>query len=394
MMTVHRAKGLEFPIVILADPTSRLGSSPERHVDVKKGLAAPRIFGCAPWELVENEALEADREAAEGVRIGYVAATRARDMLILPIVGDDPWFPEDGWLAPLVGAIAPLLSATPEREGFAKEFGTDSVLERPPGETGGRKTITPGVHHTPLGEAIVWDPATLNLGRPPPPSVRGAEDLIAPRESEVDEDRARLSAFIEERAVHVGVLKQPSASVVTATQAAHAEEEEASVSTKQRVVEKIVFPRSPTRPGGARFGDLVHQTLATIELSATAADIARVVGALGRIVGATEEEMRAAESASVEVTRHALWGHFIAAEERGELRREVPLAAKHAGGIVEGIVDVAYKEDGVWTVVDFKTDAPELGSRTLSAYEKQVRVYAEVIETATGCPARASLLFL
>ena len=40
IMTVHKAKGLEFPVVILADPTcSETSSTPSRHVDPQRRLS-------------------------------------------------------------------------------------------------------------------------------------------------------------------------------------------------------------------------------------------------------------------------------------------------------------------------------------------------------------------
>ena len=73
-MTVHGAKGLEFPVVILADMTANIARrEAERFVDA--GLCATRLLDAAPWELLDNEACEHARELAEGVRVAYVAAT-------------------------------------------------------------------------------------------------------------------------------------------------------------------------------------------------------------------------------------------------------------------------------------------------------------------------------
>ena len=58
--------------------------------------------------------------------------------------------------------------------------------------------------------------------------------------------------------------------------------------------------------------------------------------------------------------------------------------------VVEGVVDAAFLEDGVWTVVDFKTDV-EIAGR-LDEYRRQVALYAAAIARATGAPARAVLL--
>lgn len=69
LMTVHKAKGLEFPVVILADMTTaatRRGGS-ERHVDADARLCAQKLCGWAPWELRENEVQEEAEDRAESV---------------------------------------------------------------------------------------------------------------------------------------------------------------------------------------------------------------------------------------------------------------------------------------------------------------------------------------
>src|SRR5919205_4573742 len=99
-MTVHAAKGLEFPVVILADMTANIASrDPDRYVDPDRKLCALRLMRCAPHDLADHEVEERGREEAEGVRVAYVAATRARDLLVIPGVGDQPL--EGGWLSPL-----------------------------------------------------------------------------------------------------------------------------------------------------------------------------------------------------------------------------------------------------------------------------------------------------
>ena len=91
IMTVHKAKGLEFSVVILADPTcSAARDMPSRHVVSDRRLWLETLCGCAPIELLEAADEEVERERAEGVRVAYVAATRAQELIVLPACGDRP----------------------------------------------------------------------------------------------------------------------------------------------------------------------------------------------------------------------------------------------------------------------------------------------------------------
>src|SRR5207302_1503191 len=145
LMTVHKAKGLEFPIVILADLTCRISrNDASRYLDAERGLCAVRIGGWAPHELYDHEAVEVGRDQAEGVRLAYVAATRARDLLVVPAVGDGPW--EGGWLSPLNRALYPAaaLRRSPTRGSKCPAFKSkDSVVQRPNDEPAGASTVCP-----------------------------------------------------------------------------------------------------------------------------------------------------------------------------------------------------------------------------------------------------------
>ena len=106
MMTVHKAKGLEFPIVILADLTCKLSRAEAgRWIDPDQNLCALKLGGWAPMDLLLHDAEEAARDRAEGERLAYVAATRARDVLVVPAIGDEAY--DGGWLDPLMPAIYP-----------------------------------------------------------------------------------------------------------------------------------------------------------------------------------------------------------------------------------------------------------------------------------------------
>ena len=61
-MTVHKAKGLEFPVVILADMTAKLcASMASRTIDSPRRVCAVRLAGCTPADLLATEVLERDQ---------------------------------------------------------------------------------------------------------------------------------------------------------------------------------------------------------------------------------------------------------------------------------------------------------------------------------------------
>jgi ATP-dependent exoDNAse (exonuclease V) beta subunit len=145
--------------------------------------------------------------------------------------------------------------------------------------------------------------------------------------------------------------------------------------------------REAGRPGGKRFGTLVHAVLAEIDLQARPDAIAIAAAAQGRLAGATQTEVSAAARAVEAALAHPLLRR--AAKSR-DCRREEPLVHRLGDGtLLEGVVDLAFRDVEGWTVVDFKTDARP-GDR--AQYAAQLRLYCAAIEEATGAPARAALL--
>ena len=173
LINVHKAKGLEFPVVILADLTANLVSpeGSDRYVDAARRLCARRLLGCAPQELIDNAESEDQAERAEAVRLAYVAATRARDLLVISAVGDSsfankPEFFESTWLAPLYPALYPSADhwRIPAPAAGCPEFRSTTVLHAPQ-ECSPEMFIRPGLHFGRKGQSeVVWfDPSVLDL---------------------------------------------------------------------------------------------------------------------------------------------------------------------------------------------------------------------------------------
>jgi len=379
LMTVHGAKGLEFPVVILADMTANIAAGdPDRYVNADERLCATRLLRCAPWELLEHEAEERLRERAEGVRVAYVAATRARDLLVIPSIGDEEL---DGWLSPLNKAIYPAHDryrhAT--RAAGCPEFGDASVADRP-FFAHDEPSVQPGLHTPQQGkhEVVWWDPRTLTLAPPANLGLRQEEIL---RGDPNDEESPSLTAYREwktqrDKTLAAGMEKQFD--IFTAT--------EGSESPTDIDVRFASVQPAAGRSAGPRFGTLVHTILRDVPLEGEG--ITEISAVHGRVLGATDQEVQDAIEAASAALKHPL---LERARKSKLCRRELPILLKLEGNrFLEGVIDLAFEENGTWSVVDFKTDA-EIGPNR-KRYENQLRWYCLALARLNNAPVQAHLL--
>jgi ATP-dependent exoDNAse (exonuclease V) beta subunit len=107
----------------------------------------------------------------------------------------------------------------------------------------------------------------------------------------------------------------------------------------------------------------------------------------GRMLLSTGEEIQAASTIVSAVLAHDIMAR---ARRAAALRRETPVTwLQNDGTMIEGVLDLAFEEDGVTTVVDFKTDH-ELAAGE-SRYRAQVQQYVSAVTRATGGPAKGIL---
>ena len=368
-----------------------------------------------PLDLIENNEREARRDEAEGVRLAYVAATRARDVLVVPAVGDAPF--EEGWVRPLNKALYPPVAdrqsprTAPKTPVFRSR---DTVLERPDGDQPGLDTMRPGefqVADPSSGETFTvvwWDPVLLEQ---PGDDSRGLrrDDLIAKdaRPEDVAADRARYDAWCAGREGILRRAEAPSMNVMTATEWAKEMAGLKPGPTTAKIAELLgptTVSSSPeraitiedasvpgARPSGRRFGVLVHALLAAAPVDANAGQISDLAALHARVLAAPDDERDAAATVVARVMTHALMNGAREAMAAGRrCHREAPITLARDGAIIDGQIDLAFETSDGWVVVDFKTDA-ELGASE-EVYRRQVALYADALAQITGRPARAVIL--
>jgi len=132
VLTHHRAKGLEWPVVICADLESKIRSglwglsmtADRAEIDMTDPLAQRRLnywawpFGKQSSDIAVADAIEAspageadrEKQVAEAKRLLYVSLTRARDLLVMPLPANATscvWLEclEADWLEPTAGEL-------------------------------------------------------------------------------------------------------------------------------------------------------------------------------------------------------------------------------------------------------------------------------------------------
>lgn len=325
VMNLHKAKGLEADVVVLAAPVPAAPREPSLHITRGDGATATGWLQVGVGEGRSREVLaeppgwdrmsaaEAALLEAERDRLLYVAATRARRLLLVAERGD-------GKEAGLWARLSPVLAGR-------------APLDIAPRATPGRRRLEGGAA---------------------PVQARAAAAAVA-REARAE----------------------PTLTVESVTR-----------SLRQDLVQQRAYDLPPDAgefaDARAR-GDAIHRVLEALGRGRRGESLARFALAVVRDQGLPDDALAQVLAAVDGVTGQPEWQDLQAG--RAEYELPIMLAEEVNGTtrITEGVMDaVGQRPDGAWRVVDWKSGRVdgEAWQRKLPRYQEQVDRYQEMLQAA------------
>ena len=408
IMSIHRSKGLEFPVVILADlqrSFNRQDLNRPVLVHPELGLGTDRVDRerHIRYATISKEALalRLEREAkAEEMRILYVAMTRAREKLILIDCrkGMEKKLRD---LTAMTGIPVP-----PEAVADADSPGEWVLLSL-------LHTTQAAALHGMAGvrpEALTQAPDSWSIrlwhenGEASGTAVEDAEEAGVPQDF-TEPDRAALDFVYP----HAAVTTVPTK--ITATQLKGRE-------LDQEVAEGAGTVRRPSEPEKPRFlqeihglsaaerGTAIHLVMQYLPMDTAAEEqsVAAQVQALEQRRLLTPAQAEAVDKRAIAAfLRSPLADRIRGAEQVWREYRFALLmpAERYAGGaegeemLLQGVADCVFRKDGALTVVDFKTDrvtAEEAPARA-EIYRGQLQAYSDALSRIMEMPVERRVLY-
>ena len=405
IMSIHKSKGLEFPVVFLCGLSHRFNASDSReavlcHQELGLGLAVADNENRLRYSSIAKRAIAASIQSesvSEELRVLYVAMTRARDRLVMTCTMKNP----ERKLKKLANRLCmggeKLVCMEADCHG---DWILAAALQRVEAgalhELGGRpETLT--VSDYPWRIRLLQTQA-------PEEKASGVMEEAQPFPADAVQ---RLKQGLAFRYDHLAATQAPSKLTVTAIKGRVRDEEvqEDTIPPKKETQWRMPSFRQGEKQGKA-YGNAVHSAMQFIRYEACT-DLAAVAAELERLVAAgyLNREQR-------DMVQPQLLLNFFDTELGRKLRggakyiREFKFsilddALKYGEGLegeqvlLQGVVDCALLEEDGITVLDFKTDrvAEATLSDAVSRYQTQVEAYAGALTRIFEKPIKEKYLY-
>lgn len=383
VMTVHKSKGLEFPIVILAGAGKQIqvrgsGTAAAVHKDI--GIGLPLVNREEKWyrktllqKLIDSK--KAGEEFEEEIRILYVALTRAMDRLIITGMIKDPEALDDD--------IADSRTYTEMIYGPFKSFGGEIKVWYGLEEWGGEKT-----------EAEEKDDPLITGT-----SIRRRLADVFEKSKAVEDIPEIIDRILSYEYPHQQLDKVKSKYSVTELNKMEA----TRLQNAAIILAKPDFLQEKKNLDAAGIGTAMHLIMERIDFREAMengeAYIMQRADELCADGELSEEERQALDIKNIAAFFTDPVGQRAVCALRMEKEREFILQKEIDGSkaIVQGIIDCYFEEEDGLVLVDYKNSF--MGDRIsedviIERYRGQIELYKEALEKAENRQVKEAYLYL
>ena len=403
IMTMHKSKGLQFPVVFCIGLDKGLKGKPGDRVQLDEELGLCLRYKVPEWRLCRKTAADEifswkkDHDVkAEKICLLYVAMTRAQEKLFLVGTATDRpiWYMPSGDHRTLAASdyldlIMPALKDDDKKSTSCAQASKpykirvfDSIQQ---------KTVeTAGVIHS----LKSWVESLLSA---PPVDELWKNDSD---ESVLPEDENRLKKY------SVTALLRNARNRIFLEDEEQTPEEKRTPDYVERMLRKYQIGSRPSfmdpaeDAGGAARGTVIHRFLSLVDLDAVrekgGTDQGQLISIRDKLV---EDQVFTPDEAAW--IRPEIISRFFASDigkrmlASPEVHREwdFNLYVPERGMIVQGMIDCAFREGDGWILLDYKTDHIEDENEFTEEYRPQLEWYAVALRELTGKPVLQSWLY-
>ena len=424
IMSIHKSKGLEFPIVILAgahksinfmDATApvlvdqNLGIAVD-YVDLKRRTKTPTIIKGAMARRIVRESI------SEEERLLYVAMTRAREKLIITGVvkdadkilekyrGSAKQLEADGMLSfadsenikNYLDMIMPVcLMDSDKLKGSFKvmvDAGEDSCADADEsGELAGAANVAgTGELADEIKEAVTYPLLDELPEYVPDDNAAGRMKLtVSQLKAMQADDDSEENAYMDESVK--AALKKEADDEQT--------DSEAMVEPSNSIIPKFISGKEVKLAANER-GSAYHRVMecldysVSVNLEGVKADIESMLET-GKM---DELQVKSVNPWDINTFVQSDTGRRVAnAVNYGSVRREQPFVFEYEGQLIQGIIDLYFEEDGELVIVDYKTDRVNKSTageqELVKRYAIQLDYYAKALAQLTGKYVKEKIIY-
>ena len=398
IMTIHKSKGLEFPVVFCLRMSSKI------HLPRRTGLKMHSQLGvCLPYvnrrlnirrDTLGDEAFEVQRlldEKAERARLLYVAMTRARERLIL--IGCASAEGKTSWKIP--HSAYQIWSATSMLDWVMQAVESEQSTGYPQDANPWKIRVwsnfaTQAVDKNRVIHSLAkWLDSVVSVGAV---EQMGIEWGGIYQQAESTPLKTSVSSLAKKSVLHDPMPLTDS------------DEDMEDKRQPEEIISPLRLSNLPARPAfmeekrmtGAERGTAIHRVLSLIDLQTLGGNISEGLWQeLHRL-----QELGCITQEEADVISHRSLTQFYQSPiaqrmlQSQQVRREWSFNLRMEGDtLLQGVIDCAFLEDGGWVLLDYKTDRIDDEDAFIQRYAMQLEWYARALEKITGTPVKEMWLY-